>query len=89
MGFDSFFDTIGNGLTDAVDKVGDIGNSLGGDLSNVFSGVGGVSGILSGLGLGGLLGGSSGSSNWKTYLEYALIGIGIILVAVIIKKLIA
>ena len=103
MGFDSFISSIGNGLTDAADKIGDIGSSAADDAGNIFSGLtgdasslfgglgSGLSGILSGLGLGGLLGGSggSGTTNWKTYLEYGGIAVGIIILAVIIKKLIA
>jgi len=65
---------------------------LTGDASSLFSGLSsGFSGILSGLGLGGLFGGAggSGTTDWTTYLEYGGIAIGIIILAVIIKKLIA
>ena len=87
----SFFDSIGNGLTDAVDKVGDIGGSIGGDLSNALGGVtSSFSGILSAFGLGGLFGsgGTGGNTDWSTYLEYGMIGVGIILLVVLMKKLI-
>jgi hypothetical protein len=104
MGFDSFFDSVGDGITGAVDKVGDIGSSavddagnifsgITGDASNLFSGLGkGFSSILGGLGLGGLFGGSGdgdGTTNWSTFLEYGLIAVGIIILAVLIKKLVA
>lgn len=89
MGISDIFNSIGDGLTTAVDKVGDIGGSLGDDVSGLLGG-GDLSGIFGALGLSSLFGGSNnnGSTDWKTYLEYGGIAIGIILLAVLIKKLI-
>ena len=89
MGFDSFFSGIGNDITTGVDKIGDIGSDAFNGIGGIFSGVEKDAGsLLSAFGLGDLFGGSSGgSSSWKTYLEYGLIAFGVIILAVLIKKM--
>lgn len=88
MGFDSFFDSIGDGISSGFDDVKDGVSSVGSDL-----GLGSIksmfSGVMSDIGLGNLFGDGSGSGGSTSYLEYAMIGIGIILLAVLLKKLIA
>ena len=74
MGFDSFFDSIGDDITNGADSIGNIGSSMFGGLETDFSSI---------------FGGGSGSSTGKTnYLEYGLIAVAIIIIALIIKKLV-
>ena len=79
MGFDSFFDGIGGDFTSGF---GDIGSEFTGGFSGITKGFSGI--------FGGLLGGGdSPNAGGTSYTEYALIAVGLIILAVIIKKLIA